>query len=364
MIPLCTPEINGNEWKYIKECLDTGWVSSAGGFVDRFQEKFGEYVGARKAVATVSGTSALHLALKSLGIKEGDEVIVPSMTFVAPVNAIRYVGAVPVFADVCRDTYVMDAQRVEELITDRTRAILPVHTYGHPADMDIIMALSRKYELFVVEDATEALGALYKGKSAGTIGHAGCYSFNGNKLITTGGGGMLVTNNESAGEYAEYLSVQAKTFAGDGGFYHNDIGFNYRMPNINAAMGIAQLENIHRLIEAKKRNARMYGELLNDVEGIALHCQKEWAENAYWLYSVLIEDSYKGGREALIRKLRLNDIETRPFFTPVHLMTPYRTCRSGDMGVTEDISQRGLNLPSSVGLKENELQKICELIRC
>ena len=364
MIPLCVPEICGNEWKYMKECLDTGWVSSAGSFVSRFQERFAGYVGVMKAAAVVNGTSALHLALKSLGIKEGDEVIVPSMTFIAPVNAIRYVGATPVFVDVCRDTYVMDTDKIEELITEKTRAILPVHIYGHPVDMDAVMKLSKKYDLYVIEDATESLGSLYKGVHTGTIGHAGCYSFNGNKLITAGNGGMLVTNNLSIFEYANYMSTQAKTLSDNGGFHHEDIGFNYRMSNINAAMGTAQLENIGRFIEAKKRNAKRYSGLLGTVKGIALPVQKEWADNSYWLYSIVIEEDYGESRDALIKRLKENGIETRPFFMPVHLMNPYKECKCGDMSVTDYVSQNGLNLPSSVNLTEEDIQRICEVIAC
>lgn len=364
MIPLCVPEICGNEWKYMKECLDSGWVSSAGAFVNRFQEKFAEYVGAGKAAAVINGTSALHIALKSLGIKEGDEVIVPSMTFAAPVNAVRYVGAVPVFVDVCRDTYVMDTDKIEELITSRTRAILPVHIYGHPVDMDAVMELSKKYNLYVVEDATESLGSLYKGIHTGTIGHAGCYSFNGNKLITAGSGGMLVTNNESIFEYASYISTQAKTPTGNGGFLHEDIGFNYRMSNINAAMGTAQLENIQRFVEAKKGNAGNYSDLLSGVKGMTLPVQKEWAYNVCWLYSIVIEEGYGESRDALIERLKVNGIETRPFFMPLHLMKPYKGCRCGDMSVTNYISAHGLNLPSSVSLTDEDIQKVCELIAC
>jgi len=207
MISLCVPEIRGNEWKYIKECLDTNWVSSAGSYVDRFESDFATFVNSKKAVVMSNGTSALYLALKALDIKEGDEVIVPSLTFISSVNVIRYVGAKPVFVDVCRDTFAMNVEKVEELITSKTKAILPVHLYGHPVDMDMLMEIARKYNLYVIEDATESLGSLYKKSHTGTIGDIGCFSFNGNKLITTGGGGMFVTNNEEIGKRAKFLST-------------------------------------------------------------------------------------------------------------------------------------------------------------
>jgi perosamine synthetase len=363
MIPLSVPQISGNEWKYIKECLDTNWVSSAGSYVDLFEERFREYVGSKTAVVTVNGTSALHLALECLGIKEGDEVIVPSLTFISPVNAIRYVGAVPVFADVCRDTYVIDTDRIEELVTPKTKAILPVHIYGHPADMDSLMSIANKHNLYVVEDATESLGSVYKGKYAGTIGHIGCFSFNGNKLMTTGAGGMLVCNDEALGKHAKYLSNQTKTIMSNGAIQHEEIGFNYRMPNILAALGVAQLENITEFIDKKKRNAQLYSNLLKDVKGIKLPIEKEWASNVFWLYSILVEDDYQYTRDELIRKLRINNIETRPFFMPVHLMKPYIGYYHGELDVTTELSMKGINLPSSVSLTDSQIEEVCGIIR-
>jgi perosamine synthetase len=363
MIPLSVPQICGNEWKYVKECLDSNWVSSAGSYVDLFEEKFRGYVGVRSAVATVNGTSALHLALRCLNIGRGDEVIVPSMTFISPVNAVKYVGAEPVFAEVCRDTFVMDVNKLEELITNKTRAIIPVHIYGHPVDMDALMSTAERHGLFVVEDATESIGSLYKGSHTGSMGHMGCFSFNGNKLITTGAGGMLVTNDEYLGKRARYLSGQTKDYAGNGGFYHREIGYNYRMPNILAAMGVAQLENINNFIKKKRDNARYYNQLLKGIKGLTLPVEKEWAKNVYWLYSVLVEDDYQLSRNQLIERLRKEGVESRPFFMPVHLMPPYKDCRCADMRTTIEISERGINLPSSVGLTNTEIEKVCEIIR-
>ncbi len=363
MIPLCVPEIRGNEWKYIRECLDTNWVSSAGAFVDRFENEFARYLNVKKAVVTMNGTSALELALRTLNIGVGDEVIVSSMTFISPVNTVKYVGAEPVFVDVCRDTWVMDADKVEELITPRTKAILPVHIYGHPVDMDKIMDIANRYNLYVIEDATESLAAEYKEKKVGSIGHIGCFSFNGNKLITTGAGGMLVTDDERFGERAKYLSTQTKTVLSNGGFYHEEIGYNFRMPNLLAAMGCAQLENIDEYSSIKRNNANLYNKLLCDVNGIRLPVERESVKNVYWLYSILVEEDYYITRDELILKLKENNIQSRPFFMPVHRMPPYKESKIGDMSVTDDIVNKGINLPSSIGLNKDEIIKVCETIK-
>lgn len=363
MIPLCVPEIKGNEWKYIKDCLDTNWVSSVGSYVDKFENDFAGYIGSKKAVVTMNGTAAIELALRTLGIGAGDEVIVSSLTFISPVNTIKYVGAEPVFVDACRDTWVMDADKIEELITPKTKAILPVHIYGHPADMSKIMKIANKHNLYVIEDATESLGSLYNDKAVGTTAHIGCYSFNGNKLITTGAGGMLVTNDEELGKRAKYLSTQTKTVLDNGAFYHDEVGYNFRMPNIVAAMGCAQLECIDEYIEIKRKNAKLYNELLKDVKGVTLPVEKENVKNVNWLYSAVIEDDYPLTRDELIFKLKDNGIQSRPFFMPIHHMPPYKDCRHGDMSITDELAEKGINLPSSVGLKKEEIEIICRQIK-
>lgn len=268
----------------------------------------------------------------------------PSLTFISPVNAIRYVGAEPVFVDVCRDTYVMDVEKVEDLITSKTKVILPVHLYGHPVDMDKLLDIAREHSLYIIEDATESLGALYKNKPVGTIGDIGCFSFNGNKLITTGAGGMLVTNNEELGDKAKFLSTQAKVINENKSFYHPEIGYNFRMPNILAAMGCAQLENIDEYIKKKKDNAMFYNKLLKNVKGITLPIEKEWARNVHWLYSIVVEDEYGVSRDELLKILAENEIESRPFFMPIHKMPPYVNCKHGDLSITEELSLKGLNL--------------------
>ncbi|MGH4125350.1 MAG: LegC family aminotransferase [Clostridium sp.] len=363
MIPLCIPEIRGNEWKYVKDCIDTNWVSSVGSYVNLFEKKFSEYVGSKSAVVTNNGTAALQLALVTLGIGAGDEVIVPSLTFISPINTIKYVGAEPVFVDVCRDTFVMDAEKIEALITPKTKAIMPVHIYGHPADMDRIMEIAQKHNLFVIEDATEALGSTYKGKMAGTIGHMGCYSFNGNKLITTGAGGMFVTNNLEYGDRAKFLSTQTKVVTDNKAFYHPEVGYNFRMPNLLAAFGVAQLENVEEYLKVKKENAVYYNKFLSEVPGITLPIEKDNVENCFWLYSILVEDEYGITRDQLIQKLNEEKIEARPFFMPIHDMPPYIDCTHGDLSVTGELYALGINLPSSVGLKKEDIEAVCNIIK-
>jgi perosamine synthetase len=363
MIPLCIPEIKGNEWKYVKECIDTSWVSSVGSYVDLFEKNFNDYVGSKRAVVTMNGTAAIQLALVALGVSEGDEVIVPSLTFISPVNAIKYVGANPVFVDVCRDTFVMDVNKVEELITSKTKAILPVHIYGHPVDMDPLMDIAKKYNLYIIEDATEALGSKYKEKMAGTVGHIGCFSFNGNKLITTGAGGMLVTNDEKLGDKAKFLSNQTKVTLENKAFYHPEIGYNFRMPNLLAAFGVAQLERVDEYLKIKRENAEYYNQLLKDIKGLTLPAEKEWAVNCQWLYSILVEDDYGIPRDELIKRLGESKIEARPFFMPIHEMPPYKECRHGNMTVTQELYEKGINLPSSVGLDKKDIEFVYNVIK-
>ncbi|MBU3190604.1 aminotransferase class I/II-fold pyridoxal phosphate-dependent enzyme [Clostridium bowmanii] len=363
MIPLCIPEVRGNEWKYIKDCLDTNWVSSVGSYVDKFEDDFANYLEAKAAVVTMNGTAALELALRTLGIGKGDEVIVSSLTFISPVNTIRYVGAEPVFVDVCKDTWVMDESKIEELITSKTKAILPVHIYGNLVNMDKVMDIARKHDLFVIEDATESLGAIYKGKKAGNIGDIGCFSFNGNKLITTGAGGMLVTNKEDLAKRAKYLSTQTKSVLENGAFYHEELGYNFRMPNILAAMGCAQLEMVEEYVNAKLGHAKEYNNLLENVIGIKIPTEKDDTTNVNWLYSILVQDEFPLTRDELLNKLKDNGIQSRSFFMPVHNMPPYINCKHGDMSITNSISFKGINLPSSVELKKEEIEKICKVIK-
>lgn len=361
MIPLSEPLLQGNEWKYIKDCLDTNWVSSVGKYVDLFEEEFAKYIGCQRAVAVVNGTSALHLALRALGIGQGDEVIVSALTFIAPVNAIKYVGATPVFADSQEDTWNMDPEKIEELITSKTKAIIPVHIYGHPVDMDLVLELARKYHLFVIEDATEALGSEYKGKKAGTLGDAGVFSFNGNKIMTTGGGGMLVTNNQEIADKTKFLCNQAKEVKPNKEFYHPEIGYNFRLTNVLAAMGLAQLEQLPEFVRARRKNASLYFRYLKNVPGIIVQEERRWAVNCFWLFSIVLDENSPVKRDQLIDTLTVNGVGCRPFFTPVNMFPPYKECL-GQTPVAYSLFQRGINLPSSVNLTEENISYICSLI--
>lgn len=362
MIPLCVPQIEGNEWKYIKDCLDTNWVSSVGSYVDEFEIKFAEFLNCKKAVSTVNGTAAIHLALLTLGIGIGDEVIVSSQTFVAPISAVKYVGAEPVFVDIDKDTWVMDATLIESLITEKTKAIIAIHIYGQPVNMAIVKSVAEKHNLFVIEDATESLGSKFENNHTGTLGDFGCFSFNGNKIITTGAGGMLVTNNEEYAKRAKYLSTQTKTTLENGCFYHEEIGYNFRMPNIVSAMGLAQLENLDKYIKIKIKNADLYDALLKDNKEFILIKKEPNIVNVNWLYSIVINENSHLSRDYVIKVLHENGISSRGFFSPIHLMPPFANCAHGFMGVTESISQRGINLPSSVGLQEKDVVYICDIL--
>lgn len=376
-IPLCVPYLCGNEWKYIKECLDTNWVSSAGSFVDRFEQDLAKYVGAKYGVACVNGTAALHISLILLGIGYNDEVITSDMTFVAPANAIRYVGAYPVFIDANYKTFQIDSAKLKDFLKNKCKntkegllnketkriikAILPVHILGHCCDMEEIMDISRQYGLPVVEDATEALGAKFSGKHAGTFGKLGVFSFNGNKIITTGGGGMIVTDDKNLAQKAKYLTTQAKDDSIE--FIHNEIGYNYRLPNILAAMGCAQLENLEKHINKKRKTAKLYNEKLSKISGIEIMNEPEKCESTFWLYTVKIEKKEYGmNRKELMKKLLENKIETRPLWQPMHLLKSHSSSYAYACDNSEKLKDVSLSLPCSVGLRKDEQKEIVEAI--
>ena len=307
-IPLSEPVISGNEWKYIKDCLDTGWVSSVGSYVHRFGEMVTNFVGSKYAVATINGTAALHISLIVCGIQPNDEVIVPTLTFVAPVNTIKYCGAEPVFMDCDPETLCVDTNKFVEFIENNTikkddgytynkntgrriKAMIPVHIFGHPVDMDNFIKICIARNINIIEDATESLGSEYKGEKTGSFGKTGCFSFNGNKIITTGGGGMIVTDDENLAKRARHLTTQAKSdpFAYD----HDEIGYNYRLTNIQAAMGVAQMEKVEEFIEIKRENAALYRELLTGIDGMGFLWEKTWAKSNFWFYTIKVAKQYK-----------------------------------------------------------------------
>lgn len=369
VIHLCAPTIRGNEWSYVKECLDTNWVSSAGPFVERFERELAGYVGAKYAVATASGTAALHTALLVAGVRPDDEVITSGLTFIAPANAIRYAGAWPVFMDVEASTWQMDPAHVARFLEQectwqkgalldrrtgrRVRAILPVHILGHPANMDPILELAKRYGLAVIEDATESLGARYRGRPVGTLGDVACFSFNGNKLITTGGGGMLVTDRAEWADRARYLTTQAKDDPLE--YIHNEVGYNYRLTNVQAAIGCAQLEQIEHFIAAKRHIAEAYQAALTSAPGILPMPEAEWAESVYWLYTILLEPHLAEDSRGLLHFLGRRNIQTRPLWQPLHLSPAHRASYRERLPVAEDIQRRALSLPCSVNITTEEL---------
>ena len=311
-------------------------LSSLGRFVGRFEQMFAEFCGASHAIAVSNGTSALHLALVAAGLGPGDEVIVPALTFVVPANAVTYTGARPVFADVDPDTWTLDPVDVERRLTSRTRAIIAVHLYGHPADMDPLLEIARARHLLVVEDAAEAHGAQYKGRRVGAIGHVGCFSFYGNKIISTGEGGMLVTDDAALAERAVVLRDHAmvkKPY-----YFHTAVGFNYRMTNLQAAVGCAQLEEIDTILQRKREVTRGYMRGLAAVLGLSLPKQAPWAENVYWMYSILVESQFGMTRDAVMEALGERGIDTRPFFVPLNRLPIYPS--SGDPARSPRPSQR------------------------
>jgi len=377
-IPLCVPEIRGNEWKYLKECLDTNWVSSAGPFVDHFERMVAECVGTKFAVATMNGTTALHVALMVAGVQPDDEVLVSTLTFIAPANAIRYVGAWPVFIDADPNYWQMDPERVVDFLEKtchfrrgkvvnkttgrRVKAILPVHILGHPCDMDPIMAAAQKFELVVIEDASESLGAQYKGRPVGRLGDIACFSFNGNKIITTGGGGMIVTDNEAWARRARYLTTQAKDDPVE--FIHREVGYNYRMTNLQAAMGCAQLEQIESYIASKRSIAAAYQKNLSGVPGVTLMPEAPWALSIFWLYTIAIDPvSYGLDSRQLLRRLNEARIQVRPLWQPIHRSPAHSGFTPFGCKVADELNRKALSLPSSVGLSEDDQSRVVDALR-
>jgi perosamine synthetase len=376
-IPLSVPEIRGNEWEYVKECLDTGWVSSVGSYVERFERMVAAQAGTRYAVATVNGTSALHIALLVAGVRPDDEVLVSTLTFIAPVNAIRYAGAWPVFVDAEPTYWQMDPERVLDFIEydcesinnelrnrhtgRRVSAIIPVHILGHPVDMEPILAIARKYNLKVIEDSTEALGSMYRGKSPGSCGDIGCFSFNGNKIITTGGGGMIVTDREDWAKKAKYLTTQAKDDPIE--YIHGEIGFNYRLTNVLAAIGCAQMEQLVNYVAKKRSIAARYEQGLAGLAGITPMRNASWAESTYWMYTILV-DSIEFGNDArqLLRILEAQKIQTRPLWQPIHLSPAHAVKGTQSLPVAEHLADHALSLPCSVNLSDHDQDRVIAAI--
>jgi perosamine synthetase len=356
-IPLYQPSLTGNEKKYVNECLDSTWISSKGHFVGEFESRFAEYTGIRHAAAVCNGTAALHVALLALGIGPGDEVIVPTLTYIASVNAIAYTGATPVFTDSLNDTWQIDPKAVEQNITERTRAVMAVHLYGHPCDMERIAVLAKKNGLFVIEDCAEAFGSRYKGLHVGGFGDIATFSFYGNKTITTGEGGMVMTHDETLHDRAVHFKGQG--LAKHREYWHDVIGYNYRMTNICAALGVAQLEQADAFLARKRRIAESYRRGLQDLP-VIVHGEHGDVHHSYWMVSILVERAEQ--RDRLREVLAASGIETRPLFCPVHTMPMY-AAKFQRHAVAESLGWRGINLPSWPGMTDEQVQYICGEIR-
>jgi perosamine synthetase len=358
-IPVAEPSIGERELAYVTDAVRSGWVSSIGAYVTRFEEQMSAACGARYGVATCNGTTALHLALAAMGIGEGDEVIVPSLTFIATANAVRYVGATPRFADSDAEHWCIDPREIERVISPRTKAIVPVHLYGHPADMDAILALAEARGITVIEDAAEALGATYRGRPVGGMADAGVMSFYGNKLITTGEGGMLVTNSASIAERARVLRDHA--MHPERRYWHDEIGYNFRITNMQAALGVAQAERMGELLARKRAIAARYRQGFEDVAGLRLQGEMPWAESSWWMSTVELGPQIGVDRDTLAKALAVRGIDTRPVFVPVHTLPPYREPRV--LANAQRIARRALTLPSAATLSEEDQEYVIACVR-
>lgn len=375
MIALSEPCIKGNEWKYIKDCLDTGWVSSAGSYVTRFEEVVKKYVGTKYAVATVNGTSALHVSLIACGLRSNDEVIVPTFTFIAPVNVVKYCGAEPIFMDCDPKTLCINAGKLIDFIKNKTKqnrdgftynrdsgkrikAVIPVHMFGHPSDMGPITELCSSRKIEIIEDATESLGSEYEGKRTGSIGRVGCLSFNGNKIITTGGGGMAVTDDKIIANRIRHLTTQAKIDSIE--YEHDEIGYNYRLTNIQAAMGVAQMERLDEHIRIKRKNALIYKELLSGIDGVEFLWEMPWAKSNFWLYTIKVS---KRQKKPLINYLLSKGIQVRPVWKLINNLPMYKNCQAYRIEAAIDAYDTCLNIPCSIALKQGDIRTVVRNIR-
>ena len=355
--PVYQPYLGGNEKKYVIDCLETNWISSLGKYVDLFQNSFSEYTDIPYSSGVCNGTVALHLALEALGIGPGDEVVVPTLTYIAAVNCITYTGATPVFVDSSEDTWQMDPEDIRQKITSNTKAILCVHVYGHPCEMDTIMSIAKEHTLFVVEDCAEALGSRYQNKHVGNFGDVATFSFYGNKTITTGEGGMICTHSQKL--FDKIIRLRGQGLAKNREYWHDMVGYNYRMTNICAAIGFGQMENIDSILIKKRQIANLYKDQLYETE-FEFHKENKDVYHSYWMNTILIPEDMS--RTKLRDFLGKNGIETRPMFYPIHTMPIYANDQEKH-SVAEDISKRGLNLPSYSNLGLNDIKFISNCLK-
>ena len=362
-IALHEPSFNGNEWLYLKECLDSTFVSSVGKFVDRFEFDLAEFTGAKHSVAVVNGTAALHIALKVAGVKTGDEVIMPALTFVAQANAVNYCNATPHFVDCEKHSLGVDASKLRDYLINFTeqrsnqclnkstgrviRALVPMHTFGHPADIDGLLSIAKDFNIILLEDASESLGSYFNGKHTGTFGLLGTLSFNGNKTITTGGGGAILTDNKDLAKYAKHLTTTAK-LPHTWEYRHDEIGYNYRMPNINAALGCAQLEQLPLILANKRNLFENYKKAFKGIKGINLMIEPKNCKSNFWLQTLLLEESQSEHRDSILKATNDKGLMTRPAWILMHKLAPFHDCPRMDLSSAESISKRLINIPSSV----------------
>lgn len=359
-IMVAQPQLAGNERKYVNDCIDDNWISSKGKYIELFEAAFAEFCDVKHAVATNNGTTALHLALTGLGLKPGDEVIVPSVTYIATANAVVYCGAKPVFAD--SDSVIMNisSEAIEAKITERTKGIIPVHLYGHPADMTAINEIAERNNLWVLEDAAEAHGAEVNGKRVGGLGDCATFSFFGNKIITTGEGGMVTTNDDQLAERLRLFRGQG--MAPDRRYWFPVVGYNYRMTNIQAALGLAQLEQIDEFLARRQEVAKWYNEALADLETqLVLPYTEPWAHHVYWIYNIFLRSGGEQERDELMSRLDVAGIETRPVFYPMHVLPPYK--ENTAYPFADEWSGRGINLPTHTSLTQEDVHRVADSLR-
>lgn len=366
-IPVCEPYLGGNEKKYVMDCMETGWISSSGKYVKAFEESFSAYCDCNYGVAVCNGTVSLHLALTALGIGKGDEVIIPNFTMIASAYAVCYTGAKPVFVDADADTWNIDTNKIEEKITKNTKAIMPVHIFGNPCNMSKIEEIAKKYNLYIIEDAAEAHGALYNGKKVGSFSDIASFSFFANKNLTTGEGGMVVMKDENYYDKCRYLKNMSFPINAPRIYQHNDIGFNYRMSNIHAAIGLAQVEKADEYRDMRIKNHNLYKKYLSEVDGITFQKDEENSLNVNWMNTILLDTKkYGHSKEELIEHLKNNGVDTRLLFTGMHrqkCLLDFGCDCQGDYPVTDNLTQNGFYLPSASNLSEDDIKYICNLIK-
>ncbi|MEK4244734.1 LegC family aminotransferase [Psychrobacillus sp. FSL K6-2684] len=359
-VPLHEPTFNTKELEYVTDCIETGWVSSVGAYVTRFEEELARFTGVKRAVAVMNGTAALHIALMVAGVQANEEIFMPALTFIATANAASYLGAVPHFVDVSEKTLGLDPQKLEahiikigevignQLINKETgrviRAVVPMHTFGHPVELEELQLVCEKYHLALVEDAAESLGSYYKGKHTGSFGKVSALSFNGNKIITTGGGGAILTDDDELANYAKHITTTAKV-PHLWEFDHDEIGFNYRLPNINAALGCAQLEKMPEFIDQKRLLTAFYEELIGPLEGVRLFKEPEHTTSNYWLQTLILDGHLE--RDEVLTFLNENGVMSRPIWSPMHKLKPYAQLPKADLSATERLNQKIVNIPST-----------------